>query len=336
MASRAQVVLRGRFKPGSQVRLVKVRDERALRAEGGQEVGTATVDDGGAVKFTSGVEVGARYFVVGQIDGRPEEVRARGRRSSDAAEVLEQAPVGPDRLRLSDGSFLDEVPERRPVPSIDVGPGPGQDQVPEGTVQRSDTPRGSAHPVDVELQEPVRRQEDVPDDVVQMSDTPTGAATEIVSAPSRQEDVPKGLLQRSDTPAGVATPFPKGDAIAAQQQQESPLAKESRGEPTKAAAVPLDVKKLSARQRPAKDRPADQAPPAADQPADGELDTSGRDAEGQPAAEDVAAAAGVKPAAKPAEPVRRPARRKTSSTRKTTAKSRKSSARKPAAKKKGS
>jgi hypothetical protein len=33
-------------------------------------------------------------------------------------------------------------------------------------------------------------------------------------------------------------------------------------------------------------------------------DTSGRDAEGQPVAEDVAAAAGIEPASKPAEPIR--------------------------------
>jgi hypothetical protein len=36
------------------VRLVKVKDESVLRAEGGKEVATGTVDDDGVVKFTSG------------------------------------------------------------------------------------------------------------------------------------------------------------------------------------------------------------------------------------------------------------------------------------------
>lgn len=308
MATRARVALNGRFKPGTQVRLVRVRDERALRAEGGENVGSKAVDEDGHVEFTAGVQEGARYFIVGLVDGHPLEVRARGRAAGDEAELLEQPPVGNDRQRLADGSFLDEVPDRRPTPTAEVGPAPGQDQVPKGTVQRSDTPRGTAHPVDVAAAEPVRRQEDV-NGPVQMSDTETGEATEIVTAPERQEDTPKGLLQRSDTPTGVATPIPSGDAVRAQEARESSLARESRGEPGKAAAVPLDHRQIPASQRPAKDRPADLAPPTGDQPADANVNTSGLDAHGQPAAADVAAAVGIEPAKAPAEPVNTPRKR---------------------------
>lgn len=302
MATRAQVTLRGRFSPGSQVRLVRVDDERALRAEGGEDVGSKKVDADGVVKFTSGVEVGARYFIVGQVDGSPLEVRARGRAAGDEAEVLEQAPVAPDRTRLADGSWADEAPAQEKTPSREVGPGPSQQQAGD-VVQRSATPRGSAHPVDTDEQVPYRRQEDVPKGTVQMSDTPTGRATEIVQGPQSQEDVPAGTWQRSDTPVGVATPIPAGDAIEVQRVKESSAAKESRGEPVRAAAEPLKVAKGAPK---AKRSAAPASTPAA--PSDRE-DTSGRDAQGQPVADDVAAAAGVKPAGEPSAPTRSSSRR---------------------------
>src|SRR5438477_636017 len=43
-SSGGHVVLNGRFKAGTDVRLVQVRDESVLRAEGGEEVATAPVD----------------------------------------------------------------------------------------------------------------------------------------------------------------------------------------------------------------------------------------------------------------------------------------------------
>jgi hypothetical protein len=108
--TKGQVTLRGRFRAGSLVKLVKVAGEHVLRAEGGVEpVAEATVDAAGCVQFTEGVEVGARYLVVGQVDGFPVEVRARGNEPDDENSVLTQAPVQPERQRLSGGQFADEV-----------------------------------------------------------------------------------------------------------------------------------------------------------------------------------------------------------------------------------
>jgi hypothetical protein len=307
--------LAGRFPPGSDVRLVEVDSEVALRSEGGREVDVQTVGEDGVVTFSKGVRVGGRYFVVGLVNGSPLEVRIRGNAAAEDDAVNAQAPVGPDRVRLADGSFADEAPAREKAPVVSPGPTLGQHQVPEGVVQRSDTPRGTAHPVDVEDQEPVRRQEDVPDGVVQMSDTETGEASEILVGPQRQEDVPERVVQRSATPTGVATPIPVGDSVEATRLAESSQARESRGDRTRAMAEPLEAKGAkvgaptgsSQEKSPQRDaelkrseREAGAAVPA-DQPADANVDTSGRDAEGQPVAEDVAAAAGVKPASKPAE-----------------------------------
>lgn len=298
MATQGQVKLAGRFPPGTKVALVQVRDETALRAEGGKTVERKRVKDDGTVTFKA--EVGARYFLTGQVNGRPLEVRVTGRKTeaSDGS-VPEQAPVQPDRVKLSDGSWADETPEKRDTPSSEVGPYPGQDQVPARTPQRSSTPRGSAHPVEKDEQAPYPPQEESKGP--QMSDTETGQATPIVDAPQRQDQVPASVPQRSATPLGVATPIPGGNAIEAQREKESAHGKAARGEPGKVAASPLDADVASKRQKTAAEKVN----------ADVESDSDGLDAQGQPASEDIAAAAGTEPASKPSEPIRRS---KTSST----------------------
>jgi hypothetical protein len=319
----AQARLAGRFPPGTDVRLVEVASAAALRAEGGREVDSQTVGDDGVVTFSKGVEVGRRYFVVGLVGGSPLEVRIRGNVGEDA--VNGQAPISPDRVRLSDGSWSDEPPKREKAPQVPPGPRLGQHQVPKGTPQRSDTPRGTAHPVDPSDQEPLRRQEDVPQGTRQMSDTRPrevdgvtvgggGEASELLVGPQRQEDVPKGTPQRSDTPTGVATPIPVGDSVEAWRQAESSQARESRGDWTRAHAEPLDAKGVrvgkvkGASEKKSVQRDEDlkrserEASDAAALPDD--ANTSGLDAEGQPVAEDVAAAAGVESASRPAEPIR--------------------------------
>jgi hypothetical protein len=251
MASRSagQVTLRGRFPVGAVVTLTRVAGEHVLRPEGGEEVEVQTVGEEkdaprvGYVRFSKGVEVGARYFIHGLVDGRPLEVRVTGKSADDPNEVFEQAPIMPDRQRLTDGSFVDDAPTKESGPGVSVGPANIR-HAPKGTVLRSDTPRGEAHPVDTDRQEPVRRQEDV-NDVVQMSDTETGEATELLVGPQRQEDVPKGVVQRSDTPTGVSTVIPGGDAVEQAEVRESSQARESRGEPGRAAAEPLDAKKVN-------------------------------------------------------------------------------------------
>jgi hypothetical protein len=72
-----------------------------------------------------------------------------------------------------------------------------------------------------------------------------GEAAELVVGPQRQEDVPKGAVQRSDTPTGVATVIPAGDTVQQAQDRESSFAKETRGEPVRAAAEPIDAPKVN-------------------------------------------------------------------------------------------
>jgi hypothetical protein len=332
MASRSgQVTLRGRFSPGSLVTLTKVAGEHVLRPEGGEQIEVKTVgeEEGaprvGYVRFSKGVEPGARYIIHGLEGGVPLEVRIRGRTKDDPAEVLEQPPVQPDRTRLSDGSWSDERPTKESAPDI-LAAQADLRHAPKGTQLRSDTFRGEAHPVDPDEKTPKRRQEDVPEGTPQMSDTRRrevdgvvvgggGEAAEIIVGPQRQEDVPDRVQQRSSTPTGTAQMMPAGDSIKQALDRESSFAKETRGEPVRASAEPIDVKgakidhpsgatqKASEeRDREIKqsERDAAVAPPATDQPADGPADTSGQDAQGQPVAEDVAAAAGVVPAKDPA------------------------------------
>lgn len=142
MASKGVVRLNGRFQPGTKVRLVKVKDESVLRAEGGTDCGSAVVDEDGWVEFDA--EPGGRYFIVGQNRGEHVEARSRGNvRGEEDDSVLSQAPVAPNRTKLTSGAWADERPERQDPHHAPVVP--GLHQVPEGTPLASDTPHGSAH-----------------------------------------------------------------------------------------------------------------------------------------------------------------------------------------------
>ncbi len=114
MASKGgAVTLRGRFKPGTLVRLVKVAHEGVLRPEGGELVAAKRVDEDGVVQFVDGVEVGGRYFISGLIDGQPVDVRARGNEPGDEDLGLVNGSVAPERQKLADGRFQDEVVDPR-------------------------------------------------------------------------------------------------------------------------------------------------------------------------------------------------------------------------------
>ncbi len=328
MASRSgQVTIRGRFTEGQPVHLTKVKDESVQRPEGGQLVDTKKVKDG-QVQFKTGVDDNARYIAWGYVRGEYVTVRARGRTDDTESEVLTQTPPQPDRMRLADGTWEDEAPDtvdKKDLPRFEAAPNLAQTQVPKGTPQRSDTPRGSAHPVDTDEPAPYRSQEDVPKGTLQMSDTPQGAATEIALGPQRQEDVPKNVWQRSSTPTGVATVIPQDGPVEAQQEKESSRGKEMRGEPVRVATEPIsgDVKaptganekKSDERQKEAQEsiretlagtEVATPTPSAAND----RDNLDGLDAQGQPADEGVAASLGIKPADKPAESGKRPAKRK--------------------------
>lgn len=161
MAKSGSATLRGRYQPGSEVRLVKVDGPHVLRPGPNDEtVDTQTVDKDGVLTFSKGVEVGERYFAVGYVNGQPLEVRLTGRtKDDDAGSALAgYDPSGlRDRVRLSDGTFLDEPPEQHQKPALEGATWQGQHQVPKGTVQRSDTPRGAASVISAEELERIGR-----------------------------------------------------------------------------------------------------------------------------------------------------------------------------------
>lgn len=246
MASRGKVRLSGRFPEGVRVELYE-REPGQLRPAAGQALGS-TVAVAGQVEFRQhSIVPGGKYFVVGIVQGSPVQVPVTASAVGESAEpgVQGQAPVGRDRVRLADGRFVDELTleSEEGVPRLEVAPAPKQEHA-RNVPQRSATAVGYAHPVDPAETIPYPKQEDVPGDVPQMSDTETGMATPVVPTFS-QVDVPAGTLQRSDTVAGVATPLPVGDAVRAQQDRESSDSKAARGEPVKAAAQPVGVKKTS-------------------------------------------------------------------------------------------
>lgn len=148
-AKAGRVVLNGRFSPGERVRLIKVDGPGVLRPpDGAEAVASGRVDENGQVVFDKGVEVGGRYFVSGYHHGQPLDVRITGRAADDPNVILADAPVQAERVRLTDGSFVDEPPEQHQALEVPEGAVVrGQHQVPKGVVQRSDTPRGEAVPI---------------------------------------------------------------------------------------------------------------------------------------------------------------------------------------------
>jgi hypothetical protein len=238
MASKkGQVTLAGRFPKGTRVELVEVADESVLRSEGGRVVGSARVGEDGTVRFTDGVTAGNRYFIRGLINGRPEEVRARGNTADEESAVLSQPPVQPSPMRYPDGKLQDEAPDQRELPAREAPPVPAMEQVGDVPL-RSYTLRGEAHPVEPGEPSPYPAQSD--DWGPQRSDTPEGMATPIDQGTfARQDQVPEGTWQRSDTPEGIATPIPRGSAVRSQLEKESPETKAMKGEPVKAAASPV-------------------------------------------------------------------------------------------------
>jgi hypothetical protein len=165
--AKGSVTLRGRFSPGSTVRLVKVEGPHVLRPGPHHEtVATEKVDDDGQPRVRQGRRGGARYFAVGQVNGQPLEVRLTGKTDADEGFLAGYDPSAlQTRVRLADGSFVDEPPEQHQKQDVpDGATWKGQHQVPKGTLQRSDTPRGSAVVISAEELErlgrdPQRKQE---------------------------------------------------------------------------------------------------------------------------------------------------------------------------------
>lgn len=241
-AAKGQATLRGRFPAGATVELVKVDGPHVLRTSPSDKVvGSKTVSDEGEVQFSSGVDVGDRYFIRGYVDGVLREVRITGTAAGEESAVLSQPPVGNDEVKLGSGKTLAEhAAEREDAPDREVQPAAKQSHA-RDVVQRSATPLGYATPVDPEEVPPYGKQEDH-DGNIARSDTATGQAALIPvdHPPESQEDADDGkLLQRSDTPRGVTTPIPTGDAVQATLDRDAADSKDMGGtEPDKAAARP--------------------------------------------------------------------------------------------------
>lgn len=108
MATRkaGQVTLRGRFTPGSRVRLVKVAGPEVLTPSASDEVvESKTVGEDGCVRFSKGVEVDGRYFISGYVNGTPLNVRVRGNTAEYEDSLPVQDPVQPDPVRHRDGTL---------------------------------------------------------------------------------------------------------------------------------------------------------------------------------------------------------------------------------------
>src|SRR3954463_9612089 len=105
-----KTTLRGRFSPGTVVSLHEVEDASVLRVDASSEPDqTAEVNDQGEVSFN--LKDGRKYIAAAYDRGFPREVRLTGR-STDEMAAVEQPAITPDRVRLSDGSWADEEPER--------------------------------------------------------------------------------------------------------------------------------------------------------------------------------------------------------------------------------
>lgn len=242
-----QVILRGRFPAGARVDLVKVKGPETLRTDPSDKVvDSARVGDDRSVEFTKDIEVGARYFIRGRVDGIPREVRVTGAERGEESAVLSQSPVGNDDVKLGSGKTLAEhAAESESIPPTEVQPGAKQSHA-RDIAQRSSTPVGYATPVDPDEIQPYGRQEDG-EGYDQRSDTATGQAALMPhedSPPVKQEDAPDTLVQRSATPHGVTTPLPAGDAVQASLDRDAQASKDQGGtEPNKAAARPVEGRK---------------------------------------------------------------------------------------------
>lgn len=161
MATKGSARLHGAFSPGTEVRVVHVAGAHVMRPGAGDEtVGTSTVGKDGWVEF-DGLEGGERYFAVGYINGQPVERRLTARAATNDSSHAEMYGDNGlvQRQRLSDGTFVDEPPEQHQEQDVPEGATwLGQHQVPEGTLQRSDTPRGAAAVISAEERERATRQ----------------------------------------------------------------------------------------------------------------------------------------------------------------------------------
>lgn len=240
MASgKASVHLRGRFAPGTKVRLIERYGDNYLG--GGTEAGTGKVDAEGEVSF-DGLDAGRRFWIVGEIDDTERAVamtakeqpqRSRMSAKEQRERLAQTRP--PDRRRESvtgartsantrvttgTGQPFAHEQTGKPTPKEERENEPQPhlrlEDVSKSTPLRSHTITGSAHPVEPGEPQPKPSQDDVRKGTAQRSDTPLGEATVKTAVdeeqPKRSQETQRGK-QRSDTETGEAEPKPRASAV---------------------------------------------------------------------------------------------------------------------------
>jgi hypothetical protein len=154
------LTLRGRFTPGSEVRLTRASGPEQQRPGPADEVvDTQTVSGEGELTF-SGTEPGERYFASGYVDGQPVDVRLTGREDPEDSFLAGYEPQPRERQKLADGSWADEPVkrEKHDEQQIEGQTWLAQDQVGDDVPQRSATLRGAATPISAQERERATRQ----------------------------------------------------------------------------------------------------------------------------------------------------------------------------------
>lgn len=225
------VTLRGRFEPGTEVKLY-VRRGDVFNGPVGAAVARAKTSRQSETSF-SGLVDGERYWAVSDDESRAVSVTAK---LQAAAKVREERP---DPVSARPHQRTEVVPPR----GGDVEVPDGVERLPQanqadvsGVLQRSDTAAGAAVPKPEGESVPGLRQDQVPKGTLQRSDTEIGEATiipkgEVGQSPGmRQEDAPANMLQRAVGATGTAFPKPAGGSSAAQELVKVLDAKNDVGE----------------------------------------------------------------------------------------------------------
>lgn len=184
---KAQVTLHGRFPAGTRLRLVPRNSD--FFNPPGVAVATAKVDKDSKATF-GGLEDGAPFWVAAEVDGQWRSAAVTAKVPVAPKERTDRPSTEEARPQQAPGSTAE--PDDSKVPKGEnPAPHVRQQDVPKGTVQRSDTPLGQATPKDPDELQPKLPQSEVPAGVFQRSDTPLGEATIIPAAELENGPKPK-------------------------------------------------------------------------------------------------------------------------------------------------
>lgn len=255
----AEATLRGRFPAGTSVTLVERTGD--FPPEGPVKGKRFKVDENSEVTVR-GLEVGKRYWVVGEVDGVQRSAGIQGKLPPAQQAWVQQVPpaqqallaaVAPrpkpgqaDSQTLAPGTALQVVTGARSTVSArghHLRPGESPPVAANAGQPTKGGPPDEGHPH--------VRNEDVPKDQPQMSSTFTGQATPVdpsepVPKP-RQDQIKKGTPQRSSTELGEATPV-EPDEVQPNARQEDAKGKQ-RSDTETGAAVPVPREKAVEAQR---------------------------------------------------------------------------------------